>query len=719
MNSAFTELIKRKSVRGLIILIFTVEIVFFAMLTGYLSYQSGLRTLTENASRVSSLVNEDMAEMLAHYLEEPLMLEQIHKNVMLNRQIDFTHQAQRDRYFVEMLKLFPRVTNNYVCLPDGNEYGARREDDEGFIVWSSDVARKTLDYYQYDSRLGRQEYLKSLTGYDTRQRPPYKKGITMNKPGWTDVYASATGRGLVITGITPVYTRDDQLMGVLGSSLLLNWIDDLLKTMKVTDHSSIYIISTKGEYVASTEAVARAGAPDAKPSAMISAATRPLLFQAIGVLTREGATLDAVRQKVDLSFVYNEEKFLLHVYPIAGRNNLQWLSLILIPERDLTYSMGELIRQLILITFLACILGLITGIATARRIINPLVKVNLAAKKIAEGDFSTKIQVDRCDEIGQLVQTVNEMSGKLEAQFEAEKKATEMEKMMKEQERSVNQAVSSFVPYAFLYMLGKQNIIEIAPGDHVERELTILFTDIRSYTQISETMESSELFAFINQYLELAVAVITKNNGFIDKFIGDAIMGLFPDGSDDALRAVIELRRQLERRNRENNGAPIQIGVGIHHGDVTFGTVGTTARMETTVIGDAVNLASRLESATKVYGLDTLLSEAAYRRLQHPENFNIREVDRVRVKGKCQAVKIYEVFDCDPDELKQRKIETAPLLAQGLSLYRKGDFSQAESIFRQCQELCVDDPLLHVYIQRCGTLRRIPPGPEWSGVSGI
>jgi class 3 adenylate cyclase len=311
------------------------------------------------------------------------------------------------------------------------------------------------------------------------------------------------------------------------------------------------------------------------------------------------------------------------------------------------------------------------------------------------------------------------MSKKLETQREIEKSAIEKEKMMHEHERSVNKAISSFVPYAFLYMLGKQNILEIEPGDHVEKELTILFTDIRSYTQISETMPNPELFAFINQYLDLAVDVITKNNGFIDKFIGDAIMGLFPDGSDDALRTIIELRRQLKMRNQENSGAPIQIGVGIHHGSVTFGTVGTRARMDTTVIGDSVNLASRLEGATKVYGIDTLLSDAAYQKLEHPERFHIREVDTVKVKGKRQPVKIYEVFDCDPDELKRLKSETAPFFSEALQLYKQGHFSQAEKVFRQCQEICPGDPILAVYLLRCSTMELAPPGPDWKGIHDI
>jgi len=704
VKSFIIDFMKNKSVRGLIVLIFTVGILFFAMITGYLSYTTGLRNIEENAKRVSSIVNDDIAKMLAHYLAEPLLLEQIHHNVITNKQIDFANQAQRDKHFVEMLKLFPRVTNNYLCLTDGEEYGARREDDGSFIVWDSNVEKKTLDYYKYDTKLGRQGYIKSLTAYDTRLRPPYLKGREMKRPGWTDVYASATGRGLVITGIHPIYSSDNQLVGVLGSSMLLNWIDDLLKNLTITENASIFIVSRKGMYIAST---------------LGNSSENSLFAQAVATLKEKFQTLDAVNRKIELQFVYKGEKMLLLAYPISDMKNLQWISIIIIPEVDLLYSMEKFINQLELITRLACIIGIVAGVLAARHIINPIIKVNQAAQKIAEGDFSTKIDIRRHDEIGQLVYTVNDMSTKLEIQREIEKTAIEKEKVMREQERSVNKAISSFVPYAFLYMLGKQNIMEIEPGDHVEKELTILFTDIRCYTQISETMSNAELFAFINQYLDIAVDVITKNNGFIDKFIGDAIMGLFPDGSDDALRAVIELRRQLQQRNQETSGAPIQIGVGIHHGCVTFGTVGTHARMDTTVIGDSVNLASRLESATKVYGIDTLLSEAAYHKLEHPEYFHIREVDTVKVKGKQQPVKIYEVFDCDLDELKRLKVQTAPLLAEAIVLYKQGLFIQAEKVFRQCQEICPEDQLLSVYIQRCSTMQRIPPGSGWKGISGI
>ena len=416
MKRILSDFIKNKSVRALIVLIFTVEILFFAMLTGYLSYTSGLHTITKSASQISSIVNDRITRMLMNYLEEPYKLEQIHKNVILNHQIDFSNQAQRDKHFVEMLKIFPRVANTYVGLANGYEYGARREDDGSFTVWNSNIERKTLDYYTYDSHSGRQRYLKSLFQYDTRQRPPFLKGIELKKPGWTDVYSSATGRGLVITAVYPVYTSDNELIGVLGSSLLLNWIDEYLQSLTVTEHSSIFIIGKNEKLIASTdEALSKTKQVEKSPAPIsASESNNPLLVQCVKVLKEKVQSVDAINKDVDLSFNFNGERLLLHAHPIYEKNNLEFISMILIPEKDVTHCMHDFINQLILIAVIACILGLITGVLSARYIINPIIKVNQVAKKIAEGDFSAKIKIHRHDEIGQLVHTVNEMSTKLE-----------------------------------------------------------------------------------------------------------------------------------------------------------------------------------------------------------------------------------------------------------------------------------------------------------------
>jgi len=415
-----SNFLKTKSIRGLIVLIFVACTVFFTLVTGYLAYSSGLQAIMKNADQMAFAANTEIAKVLAGYLEEPYHLAQIHRNVILNKQLDFSNQAQRDNYFAETLDVFPRVTNAYVGLADGHEYGARREDDGGIVVWNSDLDRKTLDYYRYDRLAGRQGYLSSLFQYDTRQRPPYLRGLSVKQPAWTDIYASATGRGLVITAVYPIISPDNELMGVIGSSLLLHWIDEYLKTLQITPHTSIYILSKNGKVIASSdESVVKtqrsAGAP-----ALVSASKSDniLLAQCVSALKGKGQSIETINNDVELSFSVNNTKFLLRAHPLSGVNNLEWLSLVLIPEKDLTYYLDDLRNQLILLAIIACILGLIAGVLTARYIINPIINMNHMAKKMADGDFSAKIETLRQDEIGQLIQTVNEMSSKLEQSFD-------------------------------------------------------------------------------------------------------------------------------------------------------------------------------------------------------------------------------------------------------------------------------------------------------------
>jgi class 3 adenylate cyclase len=193
-----------------------------------------------------------------------------------------------------------------------------------------------------------------------------------------------------------------------------------------------------------------------------------------------------------------------------------------------------------------------------------------------------------------------------------------------------------FVPEEFLKLLNKHRLTDIKLADHIQQEITLFFSDIRSYTQLSETMSPKETFHFLNTYFKEVDPVIKKNSGFIDKFIGDAIMAIFPESPHDALSSVIEIKHQLDIYNEGRKSAgysPIQVGFGLHCGEVTLGTVGTLNRMQTTVIGDTVNLASRIESLTKVFKVDIILSDCVYERLPQDHSFNIREIDTVRVRG--------------------------------------------------------------------------------------
>ncbi len=279
-----------------------------------------------------------------------------------------------------------------------------------------------------------------------------------------------------------------------------------------------------------------------------------------------------------------------------------------------------------------------------------------------------------------------------------------------------------FVPREFLSLLNKKHFSEIELGNQVQQNMTIFFSDIRSYTKISESLSPKETFLFLNSYFGQINPSIQKYNGFIDKMIGDAIMALFPDNPQDALLAVIDMKRQLGIYNqgRKKKGLePIRAGFGLHYGEVTLGTIGTPKRMDTTVVGDAVNIASRIESLTKSFKINVMLSGSVYKKLSQPNNFHLREIDTVRVKGKQETVVIYEVYDTNAPDIIEKKNQTLSRFKQALAHYKTGEFNEAIILFQQCQAKCPEDSVPSIYIKRCNTLLRVPPGANWAGVSAL
>jgi adenylate cyclase len=274
-------------------------------------------------------------------------------------------------------------------------------------------------------------------------------------------------------------------------------------------------------------------------------------------------------------------------------------------------------------------------------------------------------------------------------------------------EVKITEATSRFVPNQFLSFLGYDSIVDVKLGDAVELEMSILFSDIRDFTRISEQMTPQENFKFINSYLSYMEPLIVENQGFIDKYIGDAIMALFSEGADNAVKAGIAMLHTLAEYNgyRASVGyVPIEIGVGINTGSLMLGTVGGRNRMDGTVIGDAVNLAARIENLTKNYGVSLLITQQTVDGLRNPADYGIRVIDKVQVKGKSEWVTVYEVFDADLPFVKAGKLATLPVFAEALSLYNLKSFREAGGLFADCLRQNPGDRVARIYLDRCQTV---------------
>ncbi len=256
----------------------------------------------------------------------------------------------------------------------------------------------------------------------------------------------------------------------------------------------------------------------------------------------------------------------------------------------------------------------------------------------------------------------------------------------------VNDSLRRFVPQEFLQLLDKSSIEQVTLGEQSQRQMTILFADIRKFTSISEGLPPAEVFALLNDYLGRMEPLIEKHGGFIDKYIGDGIMALFPNTPDDALKAAIAMLEELEQHTSEHY-PELQIGIGIHTGDLLLGTVGGENRMETTVIGDSVNLAARVESLTKFYGVRLLISEETYRHCPH---LMVREIDRVTVRGRSRPTTLYEVLL----RSDHKKRETLPLFTEAITALNEEKRQIAFQLFAKLQKINPDDKVVRIHGDR-------------------
>lgn len=335
-------------------------------------------------------------------------------------------------------------------------------------------------------------------------------------------------------------------------------------------------------------------------------------------------------------------------------------------------------------------------------------KVIDAAIAVKNNSFEPQILSEvaaRSDALGQLAQVFSHMVQTVKAREQ------ELEKLL--------QAYGRFVPHEYLQFLGKQSIVDFQLGDHVSKEMAIMFSDIRSFTTMAEQMTPQKNFDFINTYLQQISPEIRKHNGLIVKYMGDGLMAVFPESVDDALEAGIAKLQQLQKYNQSRNingEIPLNVGIGIHVGDTMVGIIGEANRMQADALSDRVNLTARLEGLTKYYGVSLLISGDVVQRLSQPEKYQIRFLDRVIVKGRQEPIAICEVLDVEVEPVRSLKIQTLPIFEEGLEQYCLGNFANAKVCFERIEALNPADKPSKLYLERIQNMLENSIPPNWNGV---
>lgn len=395
-----------------------------------------------------------------------------------------------------------------------------------------------------------------------------------------------------------------------------------------------------------------------------------------------------------------------------------WSWYVGVTESTRTFFSGveEIRFQSYLVSGASALIGIFILFWFASFLTSPIQRMVKAMQTIMRSnDLSQRVHVQYRDEIGFMAGTFNQMIADLERATVQIKNFALQSVIARKNEQKIRNIFQKYVP--------KHVIDEVF--SHPERslvgqnrELAILFSDIRSFTTISESMRPDELVNNLNRYFSVMVDIITAHNGFVDKYIGDAIMAFFgaPVSSEnDALMSVnaalgmidalVEFNKQQTAQGKVN----FQIGIGINYGEVTIGNIGSEKKMDYTVIGDAVNLASRLEGLTKKYHEQFVISEFVY---HHVGRYTYcRLLDKVAVKGKTKGVGIYTVRRTLTEAEKRGWAH----YHSGLEAFYERDFNTAIRHFQECLHHLPEDHMASEMLQRAERYKKAPPPPDWDG----
>lgn len=399
---------------------------------------------------------------------------------------------------------------------------------------------------------------------------------------------------------------------------------------------------------------------------------------------------------VDPKYVYDKEyktNSIMGFAPIYDKKTKEYLGILGsdISDKNISLILHKVLITSLIITFGSIVMVIVLTLFLAGPVSKPIASLSEIVNRFSNKEFEARASFDtHIREISDLIDNFNSMAQTIQS--------------YNEYLLSLNSSYERFVPVEFLSYLSKENIIELKLGDQIQKDMAVMFSDIRSFSTLSESMTPKQTFDFLNSYLLHVGPIIRKNSGFVDKYLGDGVMALFPQLADNAIKAAIEMSQELvcyNKKRLEQGLVEIKSGIGIHIGTLMLGTIGEEKRMQGTVISDSVNLASRLESLTKDFGVSLIISKELFSRLENPDKYKYRFLGNTNVKGKTESVAIFEIYDADPADIMALKDLTKREFENAIYYFGIEEYSEAEALFRNVLTRYPKDKASSLYLEKC------------------
>ncbi|MDB9528496.1 adenylate/guanylate cyclase domain-containing protein [Oscillatoria sp. CS-180] len=682
-------------------------------LVGYLSFRNGQQAVQVLASQLRREVSARIQGELESYFGDPHELNRLNATAFSNGDLDIERATQGEHLLFQQMKIHPAIALTYCgSSTSGEFFGIFRSPETGQLELSYSNADSSFfrRHYSLDVRGYRQHLLSEAEQtYDARLRPWFKAAVDAEGPVWTDVYIAFTTRLPNITASLPVYDRHARrLLGVCAADVVLpEEFRTFLKQLKIGRAGQAFVVDRQGNLISSSTDEPLVNMAGRNPQFLQATQSKnPQVQESATYLLERFGKFDNIQQNQQLTFSLDRQRQFLEVLPFNDGFGLDWLIVVVVPESEFMGQIRLNTRITILLCALALAIALIVGILLARRLINPIWKLNATVREVAAGHWQHRVKLDRNDELGELAKSVNTMAEQIQQSFDR----------LEEQRR----AFSRFFPPEYLCFLNKQSVTEVRLGDHISKEMTVMFSDIRGFTSMAEKMKAEGTFDFINTYLQRISPTVRTHNGFVVKYMGDGMMAVFPYSVENAIDSAIAQFQEVHDYNRQlrTSHAPftIEIGIGLHTGHVMAGMVGEPNRIQPDAVSDTVNLAARLEGLSKVYGAALIISEGVRDRLKNPHRYDLRFLDHVIVKGLTSSIAIYEVLDAEPKEKRLNKRLTRANFEAGVKAYSNLDLETAKQLFGDVITQHPEDKTARLYQQRIQELLSEGIPKDWNGI---
>ena len=529
--------------------------------------------------------------------------------------------------------------------------------------------------------------------YDPRTRPWYAGARSAAGVQWTDMYVFFTDQVPGVTASCRVRDSRNEPAGVFGIDIELGSMSRFLDTLTVGKQGVAFILNGRNELVAYPDVARVVRESDGK---LVSARADEIGVPQVARCVEEYRTQARTR----FAFAVDGTTYIGSITRFPDSFGNDWRIGMVVPRDEFIGTLRNTARYTLCVALAILAAALVVASSLARAISRPVTALAAEARAIQDLRFGGSMDP------GSRIREIRELQTALA------------------NTQTALAAFGKYVPGELVRQLVRRG--EAARIGGHRAELTVFFSDIQGFTPIAESLPPESLVSHLSEYLERVTGVIAAHNGTVDKFIGDAVMAFWgapvpeADHAGQACLAALGCQEQVRRLNAKwvaEGKAVLPTRIGIHTGDVVVGNVGSAERMNYSVLGDAVNVASRLEGAGKVYGVGTIVGETTY--LATADRLVYRPLDRVAVLGRRQGVMIYELLGCRGGELPEGTLRLCEGFAAALDRYFRRDWQEALALFSALGAAFPQDRPTALFVERCRALLADPPGDEWDAITRL